>query len=159
MQELVHAAHIFPHKSGQDMMTQIFGFDTEKPETMELQNALIMSKAAREYIDENKIVIVPDVDDDASEEAIDKWMRSEPKACKTRIVNLTPRQLDKYLPCFEDNENMSLSQRTWRQLDNAPLQFRSDHRPRARYLYWRYCQTILRNSWRNANRERSKRLT
>lgn len=153
-----HTAYIFPHRFGQYMMTQIFGFDTEKPEMMELQNALILSKAAKEYIDENKIVIVPDVDDDASEEAIDKWTRSEPKGYKTRIVYLTPRQLDKYLPCFEDDEKLSMTQRTWRQLDDAPLQFRSDHRPRARYLYWRYCQTILRNSWRKANHQRSNAL-
>jgi len=152
-----HTAYIFPHRFGQAMMTSIFGFDHEKPALMGIQNGLILSAMAKDYINENKIVIVPDIDDDASEEAIDNWTRSEPKGYKTRIVNLTPRQLDKYLPCHED-ENRSLSQRTWRQLEDAPLQFRSDHRPRARYLYWRYCPTILRNSWRKPNHQRNNAL-
>jgi len=153
-----HTAYIFPHRFGQAMMTSIFGFDHEKPELMGVQNGLVLSAMAEDYIEENNIVIVPDVDDDASEEAIDKWTRSEPKGYKTRIVNLTPRQLDVYLPCIENDEKMSMSQRTWRQLDDAPLQFRSDHRPRARYLYWRYCQTTFRNSWRKANHQRSNAL-
>jgi len=107
-QTAIHAAHIFPHKLGQNMMTQIFGFDTAKPEMMELQNALILSAEAAESIDDNKVVIVPDVDDIASNEAIDKWTRSEPKGYKIRIVDLSQQELDNYLSCI-DGENARLS--------------------------------------------------
>ena len=31
---------------------------------------------------------------------------------------------------------------TWNELDGKKVQFSSDHRPRARYLYWRYCKTM-----------------
>ncbi len=101
-------------------------------------------------------MIIPDVDDHGNEEAIDKWTRSDPKGYKTRIVNLSPIDLDTYLPCQGDD--LPMSQRTWRQLDDAPLRFRSEHRPRARYLYWRYCQTMLRYSWRRAEQERNNVL-
>lgn len=152
----VSAAHIFPHRLGQTIMTSIFGSDTENPELMEIQNGLILSKEAENFIDNSKVVIVPDVDDDGSEEAVDKWTRSEPKGYEIRIVDLSPADLDTYLPGQSDG--LSGSQRKWRQLDNAPLQLRADHRLRARYLYWRHCQTTLRYSCRNAKHERNNAL-
>ena len=34
----------------------------------------------------------------------------------------------------------------WTDLDGRELQFRSDHRPRARYLYYSYCVSMLQRS-------------
>jgi hypothetical protein len=37
--------------------------------------------------------------------------------------------------------------KTWNELDGQRVQFLSNHRPRARYLYFHYCVSILRRSW------------
>ena len=36
----------------------------------------------------------------------------------------------------------------FKDLDEQKLVFRTNHRPRARYLYWQYCTSLLQKAWR-----------
>lgn len=36
-------------------------------------------------------------------------------------------------------------------LDNRPLKFLTDFRPRARYIYFHYCIQVLRRAWQHSN--------
>jgi HNH endonuclease len=132
------AGHIFPYMHGQATMNAIFG-KMRHDELFSPRNGLIISKEVEEYFDSGKIVIVPDLSPKPSITQILAWSRSQPRRYKTRIIDPTWAKLDRLInPC---------SNTTWRYLDNKPLEFRSDFRPRARYLYFHYCVQILRRAW------------
>ena len=139
--EDVRAAHIFPYEQGQIAMEAMFGDGNGKvPQLFGIDNGLLLSKQAGKNISDGKIVIVPDVADNPTLAEIDQWQLIEPKEYKIRLVNMADKDLDTYLPCDS-------ATRTWRDLNGVRVQFSSNHRPRARYLYWQYCETILRLSW------------
>lgn len=97
------------------------------------------------------LAIVPDVDDPSSREMVDAWHRIEPKPYKTRVLDPDGKGMDVYLPGGKGHFSCKGERKRYRDLDNKPLSFRSNHRPRARYLYWRYCTSMLRKSWRTPN--------
>ncbi|CAF9905847.1 MAG: hypothetical protein HETSPECPRED_005965 [Heterodermia speciosa] len=148
--ENARAAHIFPYASGQEAMTSIFG-DGGDDKMFDTRNGLILSMWAEKKISDGEIVIVPLVSDNASKEETAKWAASDPKEYKVRIVKMSPDDRDQMLPVFR-------MKKTWGELDGAKVQFKSDHRPRARYLYWQYCQTTLRQSWLGKNQNRPRAL-
>ncbi|MCJ1392996.1 hypothetical protein MMC18_005868 [Xylographa bjoerkii] len=142
MSENARAAHIFPHEQGSSMFRSIFGLEDS---IYSINNGIIMSSYAEQRFDKGFFVIVPMVADEDTPESIATWIKSEPKEYKIRVVN-------------PQGANMATtttpqSNKTWNDLDGAPLVFRSQHRPKARYLYWHYCQTILRRSWVNQKAE------
>ncbi|KAF8420741.1 hypothetical protein BGX38DRAFT_1137875 [Terfezia claveryi] len=128
----VTAAHIFPHKHGQDIMDAIFGAQ-ESPELFSPLNGLLISKAVEEKIDKGLILIVPDAD-----HARD-WEATSPKEYKIRVLSKDAPGMDRYISAHTHT--------TWAELDGRRLKFQSNHRPRARYLYFLYCSVILRRSW------------
>ncbi|MCJ1285450.1 hypothetical protein MMC26_004790 [Xylographa opegraphella] len=81
-----------------------------------------MSSSAEQKFLKGFFIIVPLVEDEASPATVEAWIKSEPKRYKIRVINSEGQKMGKYT-------NLS------------------KHRPRARYLYWHYCQTILRRSW------------
>lgn len=133
------AAHVFPFEMGQIAMDTIFG-TFNPPELNRIENGWILSYAAEERIARGDIVIVPNVPDDFSKSVMDQWSASAPKSYKIRILNPTAKGMDMYHP------NGIERGITWIDLDGKELHFRSDHRPRTRYLYWQYCQSMLRIS-------------
>ena len=138
--ECARAAHIFPYANGQEAMTSIFGeIDESKPEINEIRNGLILSMWAEKRISDGDIVIIPLVSDNTSKEEISKWAASDLKEYMIRIVKMRSTDRTLWLQC--DN-----AQRRWGELDGAQVQFKSDHGPRSRYLFWQYCQTTLRQS-------------
>ena len=73
-----------------------------------------------------------------SENQIKTWQGAEPKEYKIRVLDPDHPTMAEYIK--ED-------ERTWRELDNCKLVFKSDFTPRARYLYFAHCETLLRPSF------------
>ncbi|CAD6591838.1 MAG: hypothetical protein ASARMPRED_005779 [Alectoria sarmentosa] len=133
------AAHIFPYNQGQAAMSNIFGTHNE---LHKIENGLILSTAAEERIGKGDIVLVPNVSDASSKQMMDEWSRSNPKQYKIRVLNPTAKHMNIFHPCGK------LTEKRWTDLDGNEVHFRSNHRPRTRYMYWLYCQTMLRRSWK-----------
>ena len=142
------AAHIFPYEQGQAAMSNIFGTHNE---LSEIENGLLLSTDAENKIGKGNIVLVPNVSNDSSKQVMDEWSRSNPKQYKIRVLNPTAKGMDKYHPCGH------LTKKTWNDLDGNEVHFRSNHRPRTRYMYWLYCQTMLRRSWKAKPAERHEK--
>ncbi|MCJ1379192.1 hypothetical protein MMC17_002292 [Xylographa soralifera] len=129
------AAHLYPWKSGQDAMIAIFGEDGND-ELFSARNGLLLSTSAETYLDNGAIALVPAIDDESSSEQIEQWNTASVKEYKLRILRPKEKGMD-------ESCNYS-SDLTWKELDNQPVAFRSEYRPRARYLYYAYCVALLR---------------
>ena len=133
------AAHLFAYHHGQDTMDAIFG-TTAEPELFSSYNGILMSKLAEERLEKGYYVIVPDVSVDAPLLEIRTWHKMEPKEYKIRVVDSKRQEMQQYIS--------PSSQETWNDLDGRRVTFfKSNFRPRARYLYFLYCVTMLRRSW------------
>ncbi len=124
-EELTTAAHIFPWKHGQETMTKIFWIEAEH-EMLSVQNGLMMSTMAEARMNKGLFVIVPFVNDESGGRD-QAWHKSNPKQYKLRVLDKTDKMMGGRIP----NTDPRI---TWTELDGRELQFRSDHRPRARYL-------------------------
>lgn len=142
--ELTTAAHIFPWRHGQKTMTRIFGTQAEH-EMFSVQNGLIMSTMAEARMDKGLFVIVPFANDE-SEAEIKAWHESNPKRYKLWVLDTTDKMMEGKIPHTDPKI-------TWPELDGREIQFRSDHRPRAQYLYYSYCVSMLRRSHHQGQHE------
>ena len=140
----MHAAHIFPWSQRQDDMDQIFGReDLNRPELFEVENGTMLSIIAEEHLEAGRIVMVPFVSDEASKEEIDAWDQSERKIYKIRVVDTKDQEMKMYTPFIKEGNRKE----TYNEfLEGKEIQFSSDHKPRARYLYWQYCIFMLKHS-------------
>ena len=138
--ETMHAAHIFPWTEGQLVIDEIFRREVKEVEELnEVDSGLLLSTYAKNRLDDGDVVLVPDVADMVCQEELDKWSKSEPKDFRIKVVNPGAKGMNRLHPGYFDRK-------TWNDLDGKRVQFSSDHRPRARYLYWQYCKTMLRES-------------
>jgi hypothetical protein len=133
------AAHLFAYMHGQDLMDTVFGV-MEKPELFSPLNGMIVSQLVEGKFDKGFMAIVPRLPDYPTQQQIAQWNLSEPKEYKVRILDLENPEVDEFI--------LPGSERTWRDLDGADVEFRSTFRPRARYFYFHYCMQILRRAWR-----------
>jgi hypothetical protein len=85
-------------------------------------------------------VIVPRLPENPSVSEVSAWNSSHPKEYKVRIIDMKHEVIDHVI--------LPDSPQTWRDLDGTNVEFRSDFRPRARYLYFNYCVQILKVSWK-----------
>ena len=141
--ELVHAAHMFPYSLGQTAMHNLFGL-YDRNELFAIENGLLLCGDAEKRISMGLMAIVPNIPDRPSEDQVDEWRKLDPKPYKIRVLDSTDPMMDVYYP----GQLKGKIHKTWIEMDGKPLVFRTDHRPRARYLYWQYCTSVLRNSWR-----------
>lgn len=152
-EEVLRAAHIFPWTNGQTAMDEIFGREFKNVEELNgVQNGLMLSSYAEKRLDDGDFVLVPDIPDSATSEEIDAWSASSPKDYKIRITNPEAKGMKYYHPGCNKPE------KTWNDLDGTKVLFSSDHRPRARYLYWQYCKTMLRHAWKGKGAQAEKIL-
>ena len=129
------AAHLYPWESGQEAMTAIFG-EIANGELFSAQNGLLLSTSAKIYLDNGAMAIVPAIDEESSSDQIDAWNAASAQEYKIRVLQPQEKGM---------NETITyLSNLTWKELDNQPVTFQSDLRPRARYLYYAYCVALLR---------------
>ena len=138
------AAHIFPWCNGQEMMTKIFGIDAG---LNSIFNGIMMCTPAEERFDKGHFVIVPAIKDSDSLAEIAHWNQTDPKSYKIRIIDAKAKGMNELV-------NGEGSKR-WFELDGKEVSFKGDARPRARYLYYHYCVTMLRRSWNLEKKERA----
>ena len=151
--ERIVAAHLFPAKAGYEVMASIFGqpvldIDPKRPEKgkgelFRAVNGILWSYAAEERFEKGQFIVVPDMSDMASEAEIQAWHASKPREFRIRVVRPGAEEMQMIVKPG--------SSKQWKDLDNTRLRFRSDFRPRTRYLYFAYCQVILRNAWPNSS--------
>ncbi len=135
----VRATHIYSWANRQESMTAIFGA-TEEPELFRAANALLLSVQFETKFNKGFYVIAPDVPENAPADVISRWLNSEPKEYKIRIIDYSHPSIDHMVD--------KVGKRTWRMFDNKRLEFRTSFRPRARNLYYHYCVQILRRAWK-----------
>ncbi|KAL2417633.1 hypothetical protein ABEF95_002869 [Exophiala dermatitidis] len=136
------AAHIFGVMHGQQMMDTLFG-ERDEPELFLPRNGLIIHTAIEKKIDSGYYVIVPLLPENPTPEQHHQWQTTEPKEYQLRVLNPN----DPYGTKIIDTDGI-----TYNDLDGKKLEFRSDFRPRARYLYFLFCVSVLRQAWKE-NRE------
>ncbi len=143
----VTAAHIFPSAAGEDIMTSIFGLaqldkvigepETGQSELFRAVNGILWCEEAEERWSKGFFTIVPSVSDEPSKQEIRAWQESNPKEYKIRILDHKAKLMQMKL--LETD-------RTWQDLDGEAVKFKTDFRPRARYLYFAYCCAMLRQA-------------
>lgn len=141
----ITAAHLFAWTHGQETMTAIFGEESSS-ELFSPLNGLLISSTAEKFLEKGYIVIVPRLSAQPPDDEVQAWQRSEPKEYQIRVLEVGGDGMRKKIFGREDGC-------TWAELDGQPLLFKSDFRPRARYLYFIYCTTILRRSWAPQHRK------
>ena len=132
------AGHLFPWSGGEATMNTIFGRpDSGHSELFKAENGILWSSGAEQRFEGGHFVIVPDIPNQPTKQQVDTWEASDPKEYKIRVLN--PKH-----PLMKDH---ILNTNThWAELDNHRLQFKTNFRPRARYLYFAYCEAMLRHS-------------
>ena len=131
----VIAAHVFPFKHGEAKMTAIFGQASEGSEMNTIMNGMMMSVHAEERFDKGMLVLVPDLKDDASPTQVRQWQKLEAKPYKLRVMDFKAPLMNMRIQTDQPA--------TWVSLNNRRVEFRSNHRPRARYLYFAYLVGLL----------------
>ncbi|KAK2762018.1 hypothetical protein FQN53_007588 [Emmonsiellopsis sp. PD_33] len=133
------AGHLFSYKHGQDTMTAIFG-QTEEPELFHPRNGLIMFNPIEDMFDCGFLVIIPDIpNDNPTADDIRRWQTTHPREYKLHILDMNHPTASKPVGTIQN--------KMWKDLHGKRLEFRSDARPRARYLYFHYLTQILRYAW------------
>ena len=137
--DTVTAGHFFPWKSGEATMEAIFGgSESGESEMFKAENGIIWSAHAEERFEAGYFVIVPDIVDQPTQQQVDTWEASDPKEYKIRVLN--PKHSRMRMEIRNTNK-------IWADLDNERLEFLTNFRPRARYLYFAYCAAMLRRSY------------
>lgn len=90
---------------------------------------------------------MPDIVDQPTQQQVDTWEASDPKEYKIRVLNPKHPKMEEFIG--ETNK-------TWADLDNDRLEFLTNFRPRAKYLYFAYCAAMLRHSYAGNHLEASR---
>ena len=150
----IKVTHIFPYVVGQTAMDELFGRDDEdRAELFEPENGLMMCDEAEKRIANGWKVLVPDVPVDASAGELDAWAQLKVKGYKLRVLCPDNRLMRQVVSSISASNEPQGKQRLWRELDGQQVQFTSNHRPRARYLYWQFAISLLRQAWQTDHRK------
>ena len=150
----ITAGHLFPHRSGEAAMDAIFGNSRDEQGVSEMnkpENGIIWATEAEQRFSKGYFVVVPDVPNDASSEEIQKWEGLKVKTYKVRVLPTKDKMMDTKIVSYAGERDIK-----WRELDDQKLVFRNEWRPRARYLYFTYCEAILRLCFNGQHKEMSK---
>ena len=140
----MQAGHFYPWKYGQTNMDAIFGpmgDSTGGSELMKAENAILWSQEAEERFSKRLFVIVPNVPDNPDRSQVASWEATPVRDYRIRII--AP---ENKLMSGEVHSSLN-SQKIWRDLDGTKVEFRSEWRPRARYIYFAYCRAVLAESF------------
>jgi hypothetical protein len=122
------AAHIFPYRMGEDVMTTVFGKESHN-EMFSARNGLLLWTDIEHKFDRFQVAIVPARPED-------------PKSWKLQVLDKSLLKQDiLYLP-------RSIPNMTWEDVNNKELIFKGNARPAARYLYYHYALSLLQLSKR-----------
>lgn len=144
------AAHLFPSRCGKTYMDAIFGVardESGKSELFKAENGILWSGEVEERFEAGHFVIVPDVVDNPTPDQVKDWEEAEVKEYKVRVLD---PDVDLMKMKILDTDTR------WRDLEGKRVWFRGNFRPRARYLYFRYCAAMLRRSFAGKYEEVSR---
>ncbi|WEW59460.1 hypothetical protein PRK78_004934 [Emydomyces testavorans] len=116
-------AHIVPKSLTSDELSYFFGVG--EVILSDRRNGITLDAGIEEGLDSGKIVIVPAAQGDKT-----RW--------KCVLIDQDSRNRT-----FGSHKNWGLADRAIKHIDGKELEFRSDGRPAARYLYFRYAMTCL----------------
>ncbi|KAI1777536.1 hypothetical protein F4818DRAFT_438873 [Hypoxylon cercidicola] len=154
--ETVHAAHLYPWKSVEHMDV-IFG-DGAKDEILTAANGLFLLGDLEDALDRGYLGIVPDVhfepdnqldptvDMHIRREYVKSWEQTDPKEYKIIVLDNDPFLKKKLHRIFvKPHSNI----KSIEELHGRRLRFRTNFRPRARYMWWMYLNSVLNLSYRH----------
>ena len=142
------AGHLFPSKCGEATMEAIFGRPQGgQSELFRAENGILWSTLAEERFEGGHFVIVPDIVDQPTQQDVDTWEASDPREYKIRVLNPGHDSMTRLI---------SGTDQIWAELDNERLSFKTNFRPRARYLYFAYCAAMLRRYFAGKRLETSR---
>ncbi|KAI9720983.1 MAG: hypothetical protein M1828_005455 [Chrysothrix sp. TS-e1954] len=130
----IKAAHIFPHRCGENLMRGIFGVE----ELMHPHNIIIMSTAAKDLFDKGIIAFVPAVRVTSRAE-IELWNNSEPKKYRLKIMDKESKEVKTKPLCTS-------SETTWLELDGKAIEWNQLHKDQIDKSYWGTGGEWLNNS-------------
>ncbi|KAL8920251.1 MAG: hypothetical protein Q9172_004579 [Xanthocarpia lactea] len=148
----VVAVQIFPYAGGQTAMTELFSRPDGKDELMAPQNGLLINSYAEWYLANGWMTIVPDLSANATNGEVDAWTKADIKEYKIRVLDADNPKMKTWLPVGAPPHHTG-RERHWWELDGQKLEFKSDFRPRARYLYWSFAVALLRHSYQRKHSE------
>ncbi|KAM0798580.1 hypothetical protein BDR22DRAFT_858948 [Usnea florida] len=142
------AGHLFPSKCGEATMEAIFRRpEGGQSELFRAENGILWSTLAEERFEGGHFVIVPDIVDQPTQQDVDTWETSDPREYKIRVLNPGHDSMKRLIPG---------TGKIWAELDNERLSFKTNFRPRARYLYFAYCAAMLRRYFAGKHLETSR---
>lgn len=136
--ERMIAAHIMPSSYGEDLMATIFGVE-RKDELHSPHNCLLMNTALEKTFDMFLWTLVPAVAEPHTREVLLEWHKAPNKQYRIRVMHPNHDRMKELIDISGRDQRL-------RDLDGKIVQFRSNFRPRARYLYLHYCMTSIKNS-------------
>ncbi|KAI0840245.1 hypothetical protein F5Y06DRAFT_251999 [Hypoxylon sp. FL0890] len=154
--EWVHAAHLYPSKSIEHMDI-VFGAGA-RDEIMTAANGLFLCPDIEDALELGYIAIVPDVrlEPDTNEDPatdlhmrrqyVKDWEDSSPKEYKVIVLDKSNGLKKKLKAMLNLPEAYNI--KSVEDLDGRRLQFRTNFRPRARYMWWTYLNSLLNLSYR-----------
>ncbi|KAI0888328.1 uncharacterized protein GGS22DRAFT_185707 [Annulohypoxylon maeteangense] len=155
--EWVHAAHLYPAKSIEHMDI-IFG-EGAKKELMTASNGLFLCPDIEKALELGYIAIVPDVrlepdvNEDPNTDMINRrqhvkdWENSDPKEYKLIVLENSKSLRKRLSTVFEFSSVYNIQ--SVKDLDGRRLTFRTNFRPRARFMWWTYLNAVVNLSYRN----------
>ncbi|KAF4333440.1 hypothetical protein FBEOM_12755 [Fusarium beomiforme] len=153
----VIGAHLFPYKQGM-FMDDIFGKGASD-ELFRPENGLLLHTEIKYALDKGWVAIVPDIelepadpdlpanDQEARCERVKAWEKQEIKEYKLIVLNTTNSRMTRAI--FLPEHGVS----SIKDLDGRSLEFITNFRPRARYIWWTYLNAILRNAWTRSSKD------
>ena len=115
-----------------------------RSELFKAANGIMWSTGAEARFSAGHFVVVPALPENPTNHEMDAWETSDVKHYKIQVLNPKHPEMDKKL--------IGTTERYWREVDGEPVQFKTTFRPRARYLYFAYCATMLRQSFTKGQR-------
>lgn len=166
------AAHLFSSRCGQEAMSAIFGeaeldmyVDPQhaprpepKGELFRAVNGIFWSSDAEKRFTAGLFVIVPDLNTDATATEIATWEASNPKEYRLRVIDSNHHDMNQHIspqikqPWHSIDGNRLLfndPEKLKRKATDPDFEYEIvNFRPRARYVYWTYIETVLREVYR-----------
>ncbi|KAF4449391.1 hypothetical protein F53441_7370 [Fusarium austroafricanum] len=150
----INAAHLYPWRQHL-FMNEIFGPDSIN-DLFEPCNGLFLHKKIKRALDLGQVAIVPDLDLDPSDpdrplddlkerqDRVKIWEQQKVRDYKFIVLDLANPAMHKNVFTKKLFEVLTIAE-----LHGRKLQFLTDARPKARYVWWTYLNTILKTSWQN----------
>lgn len=149
--ETLQGAHLFPYAQGQ-FMDDIFGKGAHE-ELFSPKNGLLLHRNVKHALEKGFAMIVPDVD---LEPADPDFPLRDKQERDNRLKAWKRAKTKEYKFIVPDEKQPAVNEKfyspkgepiTIAELNGKRLEFLSNSRPRARYVWWTFFNAVLRRSW------------